>query len=87
MWDGVWYSGAMVVDVGDEEDCTEHAVLNDPLVSCRFKLIGEKDEGLEDPSKSQETPCLRQFPHVGWTSSHYAQVRRMTSSYTIYHGP
>lgn len=31
--------------------------------------------GVAGHSKSQETPCLRQLPQVGWTSSHCYRIR------------
>lgn len=66
----------MVVAVGEAADDKELGV---PVVLCLFGLGGEKEPGLlPPPSKSQETPCLRQFPQVGWTSSHYYRVRTET---------
>lgn len=63
----------MVVGIGE---VAEEKELGVSVVLCLFRLGGEKEPGLlPAPSKSQETPCLRQFPQVGWTSSHYYRVR------------
>ena len=45
---------------GPEAVAAEFATLNSSWMAAGF-------------SKSQGTPCLTQFPHFGWISSHYEQ--------------
>jgi hypothetical protein len=52
----------------------ELAASPDPVVLCLTRAgvcAGGEVKSIGVPSKSQETPCLEQFPHTGCTSSHY----------------
>jgi hypothetical protein len=40
------------------------------------------DNGVPGDSKSQDTPCFEQLPHVGCTSSHYAGISRIDKGAT-----
>jgi len=58
--DGFWYNGITVelnggVEV-DEDDMTGLGVAKDRVL---------EEAGVAGPSKSQETPCLRQLPQTG----------------------
>lgn len=59
-------------------------------VGAEAKLLGDSPtnwregveaEGDSDASKSQDTPCLVQFPHTGCTSSHCTPVKTKKSYY------
>ena len=34
----------------------------------------KRESAISGFSKSQRTPCLTQFPHRGWTSSHFGLI-------------
>ena len=59
-------------------------VIGDAIVGLSAKLSLEvvgrgvsstvRESTMSGLSKSQRTPCLTQFPHRGWTSSHFELV-------------
>lgn len=67
MVEGVWYRGmTSELDRGVEAD--EAELMAAGLVAGPPGVPVDKEDSGD--SKSQVTPCLRQLPQVGWTSSH-----------------
>jgi hypothetical protein len=68
---GVWYiGGEETIECGVDDELAPPV---DSVVLCLTRaggFAGGELKSIGMPSKSQETPCLEQFPHTGCTSSH-----------------